>query len=131
MLVAYVLNRSSPADGGPETPDRAPRTGWHRVLVLANETMARTRCSSELRDVHAETGARVLRLCPANPVDTGQAEVKGAVCVWEATGSAAQERLDATLATLRATAYGPTAELGDYRPLVALDEAVAEFQPDR
>lgn len=68
---------------------------------------------------------------PANPVDTGQAEHKGAVYLWEATRRAAQERLDATLATLRGDGLRAEGELGDYRPMVALDAAVRRFEPDR
>ena len=68
---------------------------------------------------------------PANPVDTGQAEHKGAVYLWEATRRAAQERLDATLAILRGEGLRADGAVGDYRPMVAMDEAVAEFRPDR
>jgi GABA permease len=67
---------------------------------------------------------------PANPVDTGQAEHHGAVYVWEATQRAAQERLDATLALLRGDGLRADGALGDYRPLVAMDEAVERFSPD-
>ena len=68
---------------------------------------------------------------PANPVDTGQAERQGAVYVWEATVRAAQERLDRTLEILRGEGLAADGELGDYRPLVALDQAVKTFRPDR
>ena len=120
--------------GAPRTRRRrrtsSPRTSVHRVLVLANETMSEEALERELRDVHAETGARIHITVPANPVDTGQAEVEGAAFLWEATRRAAQERLDGMLDGLRAHGVEATGALGDYRPLVALREAVAEVEPD-
>ena len=69
-------------------------------------------------------------MVPANPVDTGQADREGAAFVWEATTVAAQERLDQTLEELRSRGLTVEGELGDYRPLVALDKAMREFGPD-
>jgi GABA permease len=63
-------------------------------------------------------------------VDTGQAEHKGAVFLWEATRRAAQERLDTTLAILRGDGLRAEGAVGDYRPMVAMDEAVERFRPD-
>ncbi len=67
---------------------------------------------------------------PANPVDTGQAEREGAAFVWQATAEAARERLEQTLETLRGQGLTVDGEVGDYRPLVALDKAMREFRPD-
>jgi GABA permease len=64
-------------------------------------------------------------------VDTGQAEVKGAVWVWQATVEAAQRRLDSTLHALESQGLDADGELGDYRPLHALQQAVGGFRPDR
>jgi GABA permease len=64
-------------------------------------------------------------------VDTGQAELKGAVWVWQATVDAAQHRLDSTLQILRSEGLDADGELGDYRPLTALQHAVSGFHPDR
>ena len=50
--------------------------------------------------------------------------------MWDATRRAAQERLDATLAILRGDGLRADGAVGDYRPLVAMDEAVAGFRPD-
>ena len=67
---------------------------------------------------------------PANPVDTGQAEVNGAVHVWQATARAAQERLDGTLGVLHAEGLQADGAVGDSRPLVAVGQAVSSFGPD-
>ena len=68
---------------------------------------------------------------PANPVDTGEAEREGAAFVWEADrrGRPGAARPDAGG---RCASQGLTVdgELGDYRPLVALDKAMREFRPD-
>jgi GABA permease len=50
--------------------------------------------------------------------------------LWDATRRAAQERLDGMLEGLRAHGVEATGALGDYRPWVALREAVAEVEPD-
>ena len=68
---------------------------------------------------------------PANPIDTGQAMHAGAVYLWDKTTEAAQARLDRTLELLRAEKLNVRGELGEYRPLRALADAVAEFSPDR
>jgi GABA permease len=68
---------------------------------------------------------------PANPVDTGQAEHKGAVFLWQATTEAAQRRLEYTLNTLRSEGLQAEGALGDYRPLRALSDAVTHFGPDQ
>jgi GABA permease len=101
-----------------------------RVLLLANETMTEEGLLQQLREVHAETGATLHVTVPANPVDTGQAEVEGAAFVWEATRKEARQRLDTMLAALHSSGIEATGELGDYRPIVALRRAVAEFDPD-
>jgi GABA permease len=100
------------------------------VLIVANETVGAEELLSEIRSFAAGTDAEFFVCVPANPVDTGQAENHGAVYVWEATQRAAQERLDATLAALRADGLRADGALGDFRPLVALDEAAARFTPD-
>ncbi len=68
---------------------------------------------------------------PANPIDTGQAMHEGAAFVWQATTEAAQARLDRTLEILRAENLRADGALGNYKPLRALADAVAEFKPDR
>ena len=83
-----------------------------------------------MQEIDGSERAEYLVVVPANPVDTGQADVEGAAFVWEATTKAAQERLDATLEALNGDGLTVTGELGDYRPLVALDKAMRDFRPD-
>ena len=109
-----------------ETSGRAAE----RILVLANQTLVGEQLHDALLGIEGSDRAEYLVVVPANPVDTGQADREGAAFVWEATTRAAQERLDETLSTLRARGLTVHGELGDYRPLLALEKAVREFRPD-
>ena len=111
--------------------DDAPQPGGTKVLVLANQTVGASELLDELRAIDADGKAQYFVSVPANPVDTGQAEHSGAVWVWEETTKAAQERLDSTLGILRGEGLEANGELGDHRPMHALEDAVKEFSPDR
>jgi GABA permease len=101
-----------------------------KIVVLANQTMAENELHDALERITGSDEASYFVVVPANPVDTGQADREGAAFVWQATTEAAQERLDRTLEELRSRGLSVDGELGDYRPLVALDKAVREFGPD-
>ena len=101
-----------------------------RIVVLANQTLVAQQLHDALVGIDGSDRAEYLVVVPANPVDTGQADREGAAFVWEATTQAAQKRLDETLSSLQARGLTVRGELGDYRPLVALDKAVREFGPD-
>ena len=113
------------------TPEPTPTGDAKRVLVLANETLTETELLDDLRRVDAEHKAEYYVCVPANPIDTGQAEYKGAVYIWEATVEAAQQRLDTMLAIMREHGLHADGALGDYRPLRALNDAVERFHPDQ
>jgi GABA permease len=102
-----------------------------RVLVLANETVTADELIAELHKIDDDGDAEYFVCVPANPVDTHQAEVKGAVFLWEATVQAAEQRLRYTLETLETRGLRANGALGDYRPLRALAEAVETFHPDQ
>jgi GABA permease len=101
------------------------------VLVLANETVNGDELLDELRAIDRDHNAEYYVCVPANPIDTGQAMHQGAAFVWQATTEAAQTRLDRTLEILRAENLRADGSLGNYKPLKALADAVAEFKPDR
>jgi GABA permease len=141
VLVLYVVTRwrGGSVDAEPPAGDAddavaagaaVATTAPTRVLVLANETVGARELLDELRRIDAEGRATYFVCVPANPVDTGQAERKGAVWVWEATVEAARWRLDRTLEILRAQGLDADGDLGDYRPAHALEEAVERFVPD-
>ena len=130
VLVLYFVTKWRGGSVEPE-PRPEPTTAAERVLVLGNETIAAPELLDALREIDIDRRAEYFVCVPANPVDTGQAEHKGAVYIWEATRVAAQQRLDYTLSTLRSDGLQAEGALGDYRPLRALATAVAEFHPDR
>jgi GABA permease len=108
----------------------APGAPAERVLVLANETVNGEELIDELRAIDDDRNAEYFVCVPANPIDTGQAMLEGAAFVWQATTEAAQARLDRTLEILRAENLHAEGALGNYKPLRALADAVAEFKPD-
>ncbi len=130
VLVGFAANKWRQNRLG-EFHDAPAVPGASRVLVLANETVGAPELLRELHQMDRSDKAEYFVCVPANPVDTHQTEHAGAVWVWQATVKAAQERLDSTLAALRAKGLKATGALGDYRPLVALQEAVVAFRPDR
>jgi GABA permease len=101
-----------------------------RVLVLANRTLTGEELHDALEALPGSDSAAYHVVVPANPVDTGQADREGAAFVWEATTEAAQQRLDQTLTMLRERGLTVEGELGDYRPLVALEHAMQRFEAD-
>ncbi len=130
VIVLYLVTKWR---GGSveSTPAPEPTGVANRVLVLANETVMADELLEELRRIDRVGKARYYVCVPANPVDTGQAEHKGAVYLWEATVEAAKRRLDYTLQTLREDGLDADGALGDYRPLRALAESVKAFGPDQ
>jgi GABA permease len=130
VLTLYFVPRwrRGPAKVDPAMPPTGKAT---RVLVLANKNVSTSELFDVLRRVDDRQRADYFICVPVNPVDTGQAERTGPVFVLDATVTAAQERLDAILAALRGAGLSAAGELGDYRPLRALDAAVRHFQPDQ
>ncbi len=131
LLIIYFATKRI-REKVPAEPAAATRTGdAHRVLVLANETVEGDELMDELRKIDRSGNAEYFICVPANPIDTGQAMHSGAVYLWDKTTEAAQARLDRTLELLRAEHLDVRGELGEYRPLRALANAVAEFSPDQ
>jgi GABA permease len=133
VIVFFFITkwRGGSVDAATTPPPAVGAEDARRVLVLANETVVAEELLNELRAIDRKGKAQYFVCVPANPVDTGQAEYKGAVYLWDATRAAAQERLDYTLSALRAEDLQAQGELGDYRPLRALADAVKEFSPDQ
>ncbi len=118
---------SGGSGGGGATREQEPA---RKVLVLANRTLTGEELHDALQGLPGSDSADYHVVVPANPVDTGQADREGAAFVWEATTEAAQQRLEQTLTMLRERGLTVDGELGDYRPLVALEEAMKRFEAD-
>ena len=109
----------------------APTQRPHRVLVLANQTLDSEDLVQELRAIGADKDTQFHVVVPVSPIETGAAATHGPLDVWAATKAAAEERLAGTLDALRSEHYTAEGELGDYRPLRALQNAYESFNPDQ
>ena len=128
FLAMYVVTRAR--GGGMSAADLAVAASPpSRVVLLANETLPADDLAAAVGRLHAGS-AEFLVVVPTNPVDTGQAEWEGAAFVWQATRAAAQERVDRLVEILARQGLQARGVLGDYRPWVALDQAVGEFRPE-
>jgi GABA permease len=131
VLVLYGITKWRGGSVEPEAAEAAPAGAARRVLVLANETVGARELLDELRRIDSQGKATYFVCVPANPVDTGQAERTGPVWVWEATVEAAQSRLARTLEILRSEGLDADGDIGDYRPLNALEDTASRFHPDQ
>lgn len=97
----------------------------HRILVVANETVGGSELRELLRSKAAGMREEVLVVCPAlnSKLRTWTSDEDGA-------RSAAQARLDASLARLREEGLAARGEIGDGDPLQALEDALRTFPAD-
>jgi GABA permease len=107
--------RQAPA---PSPPDE------HRILVVANETVGGPELLDAVREV-ARSSSRVFVVSPAlnSPLrhwasDEDEARAK------------AQERLGASLASMRASGLDAEGDVGDGDPIQAIEDAIRTFRPD-
>ena len=121
----HPLARRLGRRGGAASPGPGRRRG---SSCSRTRRWARDELHDALEGIEGSDKATYFVVVPTNPVDTGQADREGAAFVWEATTRAAQERLDQTLEDLRARGLTVDGELGDYRPLVALDKAMRDVR---
>lgn len=131
VLLLFAANKWFVKKRPTRAVDDVPTGAPHRVLVLANQTVDSDELLVELNRIGADQSAEYLVVVPASPVDTGAAATHGPRDVTEATQEAATARLETTLSALRSENLHAEGELGDYRPLRALDHAVAKFDPDQ
>ena len=113
---AKETSRQTPA---PSPPDE------HRILVAANETVGGPELLSEISKRAGDRHARVLVVCPA---------LNSPLRHWandeEQARTDAQQRLESSVASMRATGLDVEGEVGDGDPIQAIEDAVRTFQPD-
>ena len=129
ITVPEVAVPAAPGIGrhGAPAPVAADLGPVSRVLVVANETVQADALLTELRGLHDhEHAARYFVCVPAHVLRTGQ----GPVWAPDTAVTAAEHRLETTLEILRGEGLQVDGAIGDYRPLHAIDQAVAEFHPD-
>src|SRR4051794_15026603 len=96
-----------------------------RILVVANETVAGKRLIDEVAACTRGGAAEVLVVAPALTP-----RIRFLVSDVSKARAAAEERLEASVATLRARGIDARGEVGDPDPLLAIEDALAVFHPD-
>ena len=110
----------------PEKQTPAPHPpGGKRLLVVANETVGGAELLDLLKRDAAGANTEVLVVVPAlnSPLKHWVSDEDGA-------RSAAKQRLEASLAAMRADGITASGEIGDGDPLQAIDDALRTFAPD-
>ncbi len=103
---------------------RHTRPDERRILVVANETVGGPELLAEVR-ARAGAGARVRVVCPAL-----NSPLRHWVSDEDDARAAAQARLDASLAAMRAAGLQADGEIGDGDPIQAIEDAMRTFRPD-
>jgi GABA permease len=100
-----------------------------RVLVIANRTLVADTLHEALHGMQGSDQAEHLVVVPARPSVPRQ-DRRAAPSVGEDEVEAARERLEETVTQLREQGLTVRGELGDATPLVAMERAIQEFEPD-
>jgi hypothetical protein len=120
----WLTTRNEPVEPVKQTPALHP-PGEKRVLVVANETVGGAELLDELRRRAQGARTEVLVVSPAlnSPLKHWVSDEDGA-------RAAASERLDVSLAAMRAAGFDARGEIGDGDPLQAIEDALRTFAPD-
>jgi len=99
--------------------------GERRILVVANETVGGSALLEQIRRRSEGVDEHVLVVVPAlnSPLKHWTSDEDGA-------REAAQERLETSLAAMRAAGIDASGEVGDSDPLQAIEDALRTFAPD-
>jgi GABA permease len=123
-VTIWLFRRGEQAGPVRQTPAPSP-PDEHRILVVANETVRGPELLDTVREHASGAKARILVVSPAlnSPIrhwasDEDEARVH------------AQERLDESLASMRASGLRVDGEIGDGDPIQAIEDAIRTFRPD-
>jgi GABA permease len=124
VLWWLLLRRGEEVQPERQAPGPHPE-GERRILVVANETVGGPELLAEVRARSEGVAEKVLVVCPAL-----NSPLRHWVSDEDDARRAAQERLDASLASMRAVGIDASGEIGDGDPLQAIEDAVRTFAPD-
>ncbi len=123
--VAWFLVRNRHLDAR-QPVGRLKETGdHHHVLVVANETVVGRRLHEAVRRATEGKPSRVFVVSPAL-----NSPLRHFVSDEDPARSEAQERLDRSLAALRAAGIEARGEVGDADPIQAIEDALRTFGAD-
>jgi GABA permease len=97
----------------------------HHLLVVANETVEGSVLVDTVRDIALSRGAHVFVVAPAL-----NSRLRHWMSDSDYAHSAAQQRLENTLARLQAAGVRASGEVGDADPLRAMEDAIHIFPAD-
>jgi hypothetical protein len=125
-IVGYRYFRSDPKVVEPAVWDRSrDADGRHRILVVANETVAGRSLRDELGRRAVEADAEVLVVTPA--LNT---RIRHWTSDEDTARGAAQVRLDESLAALSADGIDARGTVGEDDPIQAIEDALRMFPAD-
>jgi hypothetical protein len=124
-IVFYRYFRSDPKTVEPAIWDRDRRTDRYRILVVANETVVGRALREEVVSRAREGHAEVLVVSPA--LNT---RVRHWTSDDDQARAAAQNRLDESLAVLRADRLEARGAIGDADPIQAIEDSLRAFGAD-
>jgi hypothetical protein len=124
IAIGFFL-KSDPKVTEPAVWDRHRPDGVHRVLVVANETVAGTALRDEVVAHTSQGPSEVLVVTPAL-----NSRIRHWTSDEDGARAQAQERLDASLAALRTAGVGASGQVGDDDPLQAIGDALRTFPAD-
>jgi len=124
LIAWWIVSRGRREQPIPHAPAPHPE-GERRILVVANETVGGGALLDEIRRRSEGVNERVLVVVPAlnSPLKHWTSDEDDA-------REAAQQRLDASLATMRTSGIEASGEVGDSDPLQAIEDAIRTFAPD-
>jgi hypothetical protein len=124
LIVWWIFMRGRRERPIQQAPPPHPE-GERRILVVANETVGGSALLDQIRKRSEGVHEHVLVVVPAlnSPLKTWTSDEDGA-------REAAQQRLEASLSTMRAAGIDARGEVGDSDPLQAIEDAVRTFAPD-
>jgi hypothetical protein len=124
ILIWWVFGRGRRERPIPQAPAPHPE-GERRILVVANETVGGHALLNEIRRRSEGVQEHVLVVVPAlnSPIRHWTSDEDGA-------REAAQQRLEDSLAAMRAVGVDARGEVGDSDPLQAIEDAMRTFAPD-
>lgn len=123
VYVAFLRPRDEPI--ARVAPTLTHPDSERRILVIANETVAGDTLHSMIRKKSEGYSTNVLVVAPAQP-----SPLQHLASDDDPGRQAARERVDASLAKLRAEGLSAQGQVGDPDPLQAIEDALRTFGPD-
>jgi GABA permease len=124
LVIWWIVARGRRERPIPQVPPPHPE-GERRILVIANETVGGGELLDEIRRRSEGVNENVLVVVPA--LNT---PLKHWTSDEDEARDAAQRRLEASLAAMRANGIEARGEVGDSDPLQAIEDAIRTFAPD-